>query len=305
MDSFEWVLSFEDVEKYLQPEVLSHSYDAPVLTLGCGNSRLSEKLYTSGFKNLSNLDNRVEVIEQMKQEYEDKMPSMKWILGDALACPEVETGGYKVVIDKGLFDYLLAQKYHVLVAYLTEVQRVVDKQNGVFVLISFHDVDYLKDLLPLTALCFSRVDTFTIPGTDVSAMKSLGSLLLFRNNGEIKTNIMSCEAFARRIEEEINDHFKAKKPILREQSCEFKQRQEAFLQRANREGKQGRDPKLPCAIVYKLIIPAELQVEYSYEDFCHDAAKTRSEWKHSEDDLSHEVESMTFSEAWKFLQVNQ
>ena len=45
-----------------------------VLMVGCGNSELSQEMYSAGYTNILNIDISEVVIDQMKQQY----PHMEW-----------------------------------------------------------------------------------------------------------------------------------------------------------------------------------------------------------------------------------
>merc|ERR1712167_330226 len=84
------------VTQYLKP-------DKSILVIGCGNSKFSEDLYEDGFKNITNIDFSENVINQMKEKYESKIPDMKWEHMDVkdMKFPD---GEFDVIIDKACLD---------------------------------------------------------------------------------------------------------------------------------------------------------------------------------------------------------
>ena len=57
------------------------SIDDKILHIGCGNSELGEQLYNEGFKNITNIDFSVTVIDKMKERCKH-LTSMTWYAMD-------------------------------------------------------------------------------------------------------------------------------------------------------------------------------------------------------------------------------
>ena len=42
--------------------------------LGCGNAKMSEDMFEDGYQNIKNVDYSTMVIDQMKEQYKEKIP---------------------------------------------------------------------------------------------------------------------------------------------------------------------------------------------------------------------------------------
>lgn len=77
--------------------------------LGCGNSKLSEQLFSIGYKNIINIDFSSVCIEQMKNKYKEICPEMQFIEMDACEMT-FENSSFDFIIDKGLIDSILCSE---------------------------------------------------------------------------------------------------------------------------------------------------------------------------------------------------
>mmetsp|Transcript_5291 Transcript_5291/g.6673 ORF Transcript_5291/g.6673 Transcript_5291/m.6673 type:complete len:313 (-) Transcript_5291:244-1182(-) len=309
-DGFEWILAFDGLKQFFQPEFLKHNYNAKLLVLGCGDSKLSEELYKAGYSNIVNLDNKKEVIDRMKKS----CSFMTWVHGDALDCPELEDRSFDILVDKSLFDYLLAENYRMIGNYLSEVQRLT-ASGGIFILISFHPHNYLRRLLTNDFLCFDTFETFPIELDKTkkdTVTGSVGTVLVCRNekhsNERKNTNDKASEeSFLLRISETIDFHFQKEKPMFSKDSIQFCELRSMFVESVKQQQKISEvvEPPLPYETVYSLIIPPTLQAEYSFQYFLSDVEETISQWKQNTSDNNKDVSGMTFAEACLFLEINQ
>ena len=97
--NFDWYADWDQLSKYFIP-ILSH--ESKILMVGCGNSKLSEQMYLSNYKNIINIDISDIVIEKMKKQY----PEMKWQEMDATKM-SFENNLFDCVIDKGTLDAIM------------------------------------------------------------------------------------------------------------------------------------------------------------------------------------------------------
>ena len=116
-----------------------------ILMVGCGNSKLSNDLFTVGYRKMTNIDLSEVVIEQMQKAF----PNQKWVREDATKTSFPEQS-FSVVLDKGTLDALSnndSEEIKELVTqYFSEVKRVL-KQGGRFVCISLLQEHILSQLL--------------------------------------------------------------------------------------------------------------------------------------------------------------
>jgi len=80
-----------------------------ILQVGCGTSELSEKIYDSGFANITNVDIDAPTIEEMQKRHQDARPEMQWLVADMTDTSAVFPAGecFEVAIDKGTLDAML------------------------------------------------------------------------------------------------------------------------------------------------------------------------------------------------------
>jgi ubiquinone/menaquinone biosynthesis C-methylase UbiE len=152
--SFEWLEDYDSLEKILQTFKSESTPEPFTLVVGCGNSELSEKMYSClNVKNIYNIDFSSNVIKYMTEKHRDK-PELQWEVMDTR---DLKLGNeqFDLVIDKGTMDSLLCGENALLgVALLTkEVQRVL-KTNGVYMLVSHGQPDSRVPLLMKEHLSF-------------------------------------------------------------------------------------------------------------------------------------------------------
>lgn len=97
-DSFEWYAEWPQLKDILLPHLSSppastgdgggssssrgKAEEVQILVPGCGNSKLSEKLYDEGFRNITNIDFSKVVILDMLRRNVRLRPEMKWRVMD-------------------------------------------------------------------------------------------------------------------------------------------------------------------------------------------------------------------------------
>merc|ERR1719401_3174691 len=76
-----------------------------ILMLGCGNSDMSEKMYRSGFEDITNVDISQRLLDNLRSRLAAAMPRMRWLHMNASAL-RFEESSFDVVLDKGTLDAL-------------------------------------------------------------------------------------------------------------------------------------------------------------------------------------------------------
>ena len=138
-DSYEWLLSFQQLIPHLRKE-------DKILIIGCGNSSLSAELYDAGYENITNIDFSSNVISRMSKMNEAAgRHNMKWVQMDMLAMA-FDNAVFDVVIDKAALDSLLVDEVDVWDpidavklqgdVFCSEISRVLSP-TGVFLQLSF------------------------------------------------------------------------------------------------------------------------------------------------------------------------
>ena len=91
--NFDWYADWEQLSKYFISILTPNS---KILMVGCGNSKMSNQMYSSNYKNITNIDISDIVIKKMKEQY----PQMEWLEMDATKMT-FEDNLFDCVIDKG------------------------------------------------------------------------------------------------------------------------------------------------------------------------------------------------------------
>lgn len=103
-NNFEWCKRYGDFKDLMHRHVRKSDR---ILMLGCGNSTLSEDMYSDGYRNIVNIDFSPVVIENMKRKCQD-MVDMKWIVMD-ITDMTFAPNSFDVVIEKATLDALLVE----------------------------------------------------------------------------------------------------------------------------------------------------------------------------------------------------
>uniref|UniRef100_A0AC34F0N3 Methyltransferase type 11 domain-containing protein n=1 Tax=Panagrolaimus sp. ES5 TaxID=591445 RepID=A0AC34F0N3_9BILA len=136
---YEWIADFKQFSELIIKELKPTDR---ILHVGCGNSQLSFQLYSSGFKNITNLDYSNILIEKLSESNLE----MKWICDDMRSLEKLEFESFDVIIEKAAIESLLANEKSVwtfsesaqtdLRSTLASIYRVL-KPGGTFISISF------------------------------------------------------------------------------------------------------------------------------------------------------------------------
>ena len=131
---FDWLEDYDSIKDILYE--VAPDKDAKILVLGCGNAEFSEQMYEDGYKNITNNDISVEVINQMKERNAER-PEMTYDVMDVteMTYPD-ET--FDLAIDKSTLDALLCGDgaFLMMAKLVNETQRVL-KTGGYYVAISY------------------------------------------------------------------------------------------------------------------------------------------------------------------------
>ena len=106
---FDWLLDYEDFAEFLHPEFTGHSYQEPVIVLGCGTSTVSERMFDAGFCNLTSIDRAPDQIESMRTQNVHRT-GLRWVCGDATdATMILGQAVFNLAVDKGTLDAILCE----------------------------------------------------------------------------------------------------------------------------------------------------------------------------------------------------
>eukprot|EP00906_Rhabdomonas_costata_P003340 RCo005105 len=117
--SQDWYATYADLQDYLgpllgqtsqQPQGSCSAAHSSILVLGCGNSALGADLYSAGHRQVTNVDYSPEVIAQMRVQYGEAMPEMRWLVRDCTRRMGLRAASFSLAIDKGCMDAMLSGK---------------------------------------------------------------------------------------------------------------------------------------------------------------------------------------------------
>jgi SAM-dependent methyltransferase len=147
---FEWLTSSESLIPVLQS--LSLPSHRTALHVGSGSSTLGEVLIQElGFDLVVNMDKDDETLQRMKERWRsrsDNADSMRFLCSDWIqpdATRQLQDTKFDLVLDKSTLDCALCSE-HSTAALLTLVYDHL-KPGGYYVVISFHQIQFLKPLL--------------------------------------------------------------------------------------------------------------------------------------------------------------
>ncbi|KAK2384215.1 eEF1A lysine and N-terminal methyltransferase [Trifolium repens] len=180
-DSFEWYAEWPNLKDPLISLLQTLTPSSPpsslqLLVPGCGNSRLSEHLYDSGYTSITNVDFSKVVISDMLRRNIRSRPLMRWRVMD-MTSMQFEEEAFGAVVDKGGLDALMEPELGPDLGnqYLSEVKRVL-KPGGKFVCLTLaesHVLDILfskfrlgwkmsVDAIPLNSSSKPNLQTFMV-----------------------------------------------------------------------------------------------------------------------------------------------
>ena len=106
-DSYEWLLSFTQIQEFILSRIPSKS--SRILIVGCGNSNFSSDLYDVGYHDITNIDFSNVVIEKMALKNSER-PEMRWVFMDMTELSAFDDGSFDVILDKASMDALMVDE---------------------------------------------------------------------------------------------------------------------------------------------------------------------------------------------------
>lgn len=100
---FDWYVGWRELQAIVKNLI---SKESKILMVGCGNSKLSENMYSEDYFNITNIDISGIVIKKMNEEKDNKnMEKMIYLEMDATSMT-FEDNSFDFVLDKGTLDAL-------------------------------------------------------------------------------------------------------------------------------------------------------------------------------------------------------
>lgn len=121
--------------------------DHTVLIVGCGNSRMGEEMFDSGYQSITSVDISHIVIKQMTKLYALRRPELRFLHMNACAL-EFPDESFDAVIAKATMDVIMCSEGAVgnISKMCQEISRVL-RPSGVFIAISIDD-NHMQHLCP-------------------------------------------------------------------------------------------------------------------------------------------------------------
>lgn len=149
-DKYDWFSSYISFQHLLSQDVKPTD---KILTLGCGNSTLSEEMYKDGYRLITNTDFSPVVIEKMAAKHKD-LQDMTWLVMD-ICDLQFEPGSFDVVLEKGTLDALMVHEkdpWDISVETLEKIDTILNqvktilKPGGKFISITFSQPHFRRPL---------------------------------------------------------------------------------------------------------------------------------------------------------------
>jgi len=151
--SFEWYGCWKDFRDAVMFELQSarESPSFRSLVVGCGNSTMSEDMWTDGMKRVFNVDFSEEVVKEMETRAKEKcMDGLEYLVMNMLDLETSWTETFDAVFDKGALDALMAndsvESHTKGSRMLQEIDRVL-KPGGTYFCVSLAQGFVLRLLL--------------------------------------------------------------------------------------------------------------------------------------------------------------
>ncbi len=135
--SWDWYVDPRKIRSVLEMHA-GEARGAKILVLGCGNSRLSEVLYESGYRSIVSVDTSTVVVSQMQYRYRDN-EGMEFLVADCMSLDTFPEQSFDVIFEKGCLDCVYCSYNSIdnaLKAY-SEAWRLLKAGTGRFVSISY------------------------------------------------------------------------------------------------------------------------------------------------------------------------
>jgi len=146
-DPFEWYGTYFELAYILNRYVKKQD---EILMVGCGNSELSDELYSrNDCKLITNIDISENVIERMKEKSKQNGREMIYEVGDVTKM-KYSDESFNVVIDKGTLDAMMVDEKEetkcLIDKMFVEIERCI-KNNGRYVVITLAQTHIAKHLI--------------------------------------------------------------------------------------------------------------------------------------------------------------
>ena len=147
---FDWLQGYSStsngspVARLVQEEV---EYEAKILVVGCGSSRLPLDLYGDGYENITCIDWSTTAIALQKELNEQAAPIVFRTM-DARDLSQFKAGSFDVVIDKAMLDAVITGDAagETTTQILSEIHRVLTP-TGKFICVSHGTLKQRKQFL--------------------------------------------------------------------------------------------------------------------------------------------------------------
>lgn len=155
--NFEWYGNWATFGGFVEKHVGKKD---SILVAGCGNSNVSLEMHKNGFAHVLSVDFSTEVIASQKERF----PHLSWQVANLRRMPEIPTGSFNAVFDKGTLDAVRTwKKGPEHREMLSEISRVL-KPGGIYLLISFGPPDQLDTKFYLRNMSYGwTVATSALP----------------------------------------------------------------------------------------------------------------------------------------------
>ncbi|MEI6311360.1 MAG: class I SAM-dependent methyltransferase [Bacteroidota bacterium] len=163
--SFEEVSWYQDTPSYFLKLIanLNIPKEAPIIDVGCGESKLLYHLYLEGYHHLSGLDISSVAIEKNIKNYSHLQPSIEWICNDI--CTFLPRKKYFLWYDRAVFHFL--RETPEIETYIQLTTNYIEK--GGYLILS----------------TFSKNGPLKCSGLDISSYNHEDIALLFESNFEV------------------------------------------------------------------------------------------------------------------------
>lgn len=167
-ESFEWFGEYSRFREVLRNII---NQTDRILTLGCGNSKMSEEMYLDNYQSIVNTDYS-EVIINLMQKRCESLKKMTWEVMD-INNLKYEPESFECILEKGTLDALLVDEkspWNLSEENSIKMDKILErisqllKDNGVFISITFAQPHFRKPMYALDKYNWS-IETHTVGET--------------------------------------------------------------------------------------------------------------------------------------------
>jgi len=146
----EWISDYSELRDLIARACPNKA--SRILNLGCGISRICEKMYDDGYENIVNVDISPVAIDKMRGRNEQQRPRMEWHVADATTLSFFGDGSFDMVLDKSTLDAIsCAMQTTLVVQMLAAVSRIL-KVGGSYLLVTLDPTN--TDFLTMPHLAY-------------------------------------------------------------------------------------------------------------------------------------------------------